>query len=81
MTNNYVGLISGKTHLEMHRRLVRPERPHIHKGLVALVAFKVHALLVLRSHVVGQVGAYVGREVTVFALVCLHPLVHDLWMG
>ena len=62
----------------MHRRLVRPERQHIHKGLVALVALKVHSLLVLRSHVVGQVRADVGREVAVLALVRLHPLVHDL---
>ena len=36
-----------ETNLEMNRRLVRPERPHVHEGLVTLVALKVHSLLVL----------------------------------
>ena len=72
---------SRKTDLEMNRRLVRPERPHVHEGLVTLIALKVHSLLMLRPHVVGQVGADVGREVAVFALVCFHPLVHDLYVN
>ena len=38
---------SVETNLEMNRRLVRPERPHVHEGLVTLVALKVHSLLVL----------------------------------
>ena len=36
-----------ETNLEMNRRLVRPERPHVHEGLVTLVALEVHSLLVL----------------------------------
>ena len=38
---------SVETNLEMNRRLVRPERPHVHEGLVTFVALKVHSLLVL----------------------------------